>query len=192
MLEYLLYSKRLRETIADLKAKGDFREEGLAAYNKSALSQLYIFCALLVISVFCVAYREGTIIICGLVLGLYLFFIFFIICIWKYAVVISTGQLIKARIVSLRYLWGSFPGWRLTYEYVGGDKAKYYKIIILTEKKEKFLTSNNISEFFVVYDQKEPSYSLALILTGAPKMCLSKTMYDKIVLSSLHEERGIK
>lgn len=200
VLEYILYTKDLRAAIADLKAKNDFRKEGMRLYNRRAIF-IYCFIGVLFILLFVdppVRSKRDFLTNTPFILqalfltGMIVFFVCLKILVPREILAYTFGE-IAAGIVRHSY---SRPGGlgqiNFAYQFTDGHGVEHTNTVSRISKM--FMLKKDYPEkgkpIRIFYLPRHPTINYPFIHYFFDMNCISKSQYDKITQLIRIEEYG--
>ena len=172
LLRWLLYGRKLRETIVHLKAKGDFRAEGLKTPTLYwCLAHLVCFTGSTLVLFFSWGHWNQPYL---LFLGgcLVAFEVLLLSQSGKGFELIATGIITEGIIVAAEYWWPN-GGWHLHYQFHDPQGAVCKGFTRLNNKKilnERPRTGDSI---IVIFDPNHPRTNSPFVPEPFPKTCIS-------------------
>jgi len=182
-LDWLLYTKRLRELIRELKAKGDFREEGLQRLNVHlAGSILFIISVpVMVLNIEDVGINSATASLCSFVLSIIIVQINRNKQINSEIIPYTIGKKIECKIIEAKY--DSIPlyvyGWVIWYSFIDVDVGEVKCVANNIRSEDIGSCVPEVGGRCYVYFDEVSKKRILFVGGWFVRSCLSKARYEE-------------
>lgn len=166
VLDWVIYTPRLREIIRNLRSNNDFRAEGLRRLHWQQIGIVAFGVIMGAPIYFFSEYSYEPYVVFAFIFFIYSYTTYNVIC--RYLIPFSTGELVKGKILDLNY--DDIPiytsGWIIKYEFwIGSTKRIKNKIGNISKKEMRPFYPQKGGDIDIFYDPKNPQ-SNTIYATG--------------------------